>query len=120
MISVGTCGLHMKGRRGRGQLPMNFGEGSNRYWVLTEDTSVNLTDAEINLLIRANQKQFMMDLMLVIARYQSINGSMREYLIRYDAIMVLMPIPDEMNKEVVVFRMNREQYMNLKPYSNAL
>lgn len=87
---------------------------------LTDDMSVNLADAEINLLIRANQHQFMMDLMLVIARYQSINGSMREYQQRYDAIMALMPAPDEMNEGVAVHRLDREQYMKLKPYSNAL
>lgn len=103
------------------------GDGAHELWRvvhpllgLAEDTSVNLTDAEINLLIRANQHQFMMDLMLVIARYQSINSSMREYQLRYDAIMALAPTPEEMNEGVAVHRMDREQYMKLKPYSNAL
>lgn len=107
--------------------PVMHGDGADEMWRrtkpllgLTEDTSVSLTDAEINLLIRAKQTQFMMDLMLVTARYQSINNSMREYAVRYDAILALMPAPVEMNDAVGVHIMERAQYMKLKPYSNAL
>ncbi len=87
---------------------------------LQNDPSVALSDAEINLLIRADATQFMMDLMLVISRYQSINSSMKEYALRYDAIMALAPVPVEMNGEVMIHRMSRDQYMKLQPYSNAL
>lgn len=107
--------------------PVMLGDGADELWRrtkpllgLTEDTSVVLTDAEINLLIRAKQTQFMMDLMLVTARYQSLNNSMREYAVRYDAILGLLPPPAEMNDAVGVHILERAQYMKLKPYSNAL
>jgi len=107
--------------------PLLLGDGAEQLWRrtkpllgLTDDTSVTLTDAEINLLIRANQHQFMMDLMLVISRYQSISNNMREYAIRYEAMMGLMPPPSEMNEGVGIHALDRAQWMKLQPYSNAL
>jgi hypothetical protein len=107
--------------------PLLLGHGADQLWRktrpllgLTEDTSVNLTDAETNLLIRAGQHQFMMDLMLVISRYQSINNSMREYQIRYDAILALLPAPREVNEQVGVHMLEHVAWMKLQPYSNSL
>lgn len=87
---------------------------------LQDDPSARLNDAEINLLIRVKQTKFLMELMLVIDRYQSITSSMKEYGLRYEAIMALYPPPAEMNEDVAIFRPNQEQYLRLKPYSNAL
>lgn len=87
---------------------------------LQDDPSVALSEAEINLLIRMNAHKFMMEMMLVIARYQSINTSMKEYALRYNAIMELTPVADEMNEGVSIHRMPHEQYMRIRPYANAL
>jgi hypothetical protein len=87
---------------------------------LQDDPSVALSEAEINLLIRMDAHQFMMDMMLVITRYQSIHTSMKEYALRYNAIMELTPAADEMNEGVTTHRIPREQYMRIKPYANAL
>lgn len=87
---------------------------------LQDDPSVMLSEAEINLLIRMEAHQFMMDLMLVISRYQSITSSMKEYAVRYNALMELTPIAEEMNDGVSIHRMPIDQYMRLRPYANAL
>lgn len=103
------------------------GDDANELWRriqpltgLQDDPSFSLSEAEINLLIRMDAHKFMMDMMLVIARYQSINTSMKEYALRYNAIMELTPVADEMNEGVAVHRMSREQYMRIRPYANAL
>lgn len=107
--------------------PQLHGDDAHELWRriqplvgLQDDPSVALSEAEINLLIRADATKFMMDLMLVISRYQSINSTMKEYALRYEAIMTLTPVAEEMNEGVAIHRMSREQYMKLKPYANAL
>jgi hypothetical protein len=87
---------------------------------LQDDPSAALSEPEINLLIAMNAHQFLSGITMVIARYQSLTASMREYGVRYGAMMELTPAPDEMRGKVAVVRMDREQYMKLIPYTLAL
>jgi len=71
-------------------------------------------------LIEANVTDFLMEMMLVAARYQSITSSMKEYQIRYEALYELSPPPLVMEGAVGRYELTREQYMRIRPYSVAL
>ena len=87
---------------------------------LQDDPAVALNDAETNLLIQANATNFLMELMLVTIRYQSIVSSMKEYQLRYDALYQLSPAPVAMLGQVGQHILTHEQYMRMQPYSLAL
>lgn len=103
------------------------GEGANELWRtihplvgLQDDPTVTLDGAEINLLIRANETNFLQELMLATVRYQSIVSSMKEYQLRYEAIYELSPAPIAMNGLIGTHMLTAEQYLKIKPYSLAL
>jgi hypothetical protein len=87
---------------------------------LSFDPALQLDGAEQAMLIDAKAHQFMMELMLVISRYQSIVLTMKEYAIRYDSLYQLMPAPVEWADGRAVHRLSEEQRMRMLPYSTAL
>lgn len=87
---------------------------------LTDEPGLQLDGSEQALLIDAKAHEFMMDLMLVISRYQSIIGSMKEYSVRYDALQSIMPAPQEWDGARARHQLSQEQLMRILPYSSAL
>lgn len=103
------------------------GDGSNELWRtiqpligLTDDPAVALDGAETNLLIEADETEFLMEITLATSRYQSIVASMKEYQLRYEAVYQMSPAPTEMEGNVGVHRLTREQYLAIRPYTISL
>ena len=87
---------------------------------LQQEPGLSLDAAEINLLIEMKQPDFLMELMLLTSRYQSILSSMMEYKVRHEAIHAMLPAPVAVEGQIGRHALNEEQYLRLQPYSIQL
>jgi hypothetical protein len=87
---------------------------------LSFDPGLQLDGTEQTLLIDAKAHNFMMELMLVISRYQSVVLTMKEYAVRYESIQQLMPAPVEWEGGRAIHQLSPEELMRMRPYSSAL
>lgn len=102
-------------------------EGQSELWRRTfplvglqHEPGLSLDSAEINLLIEMKQHNYLMEMMLMTERYQSIISSMMDYRVRYEAVYAMMPPPRAMEGHVGRHALTEEQYLRLQPYSIQL
>lgn len=103
------------------------GEGSDELWRrigpligISDEPGLLLDANETDLLVNMDANEFLMGMMLAIARYRSLHSGMIEYGIRYQALQEMMPAPVAIEGGVGQHELSIEEFMKLKPYTVQL
>lgn len=84
------------------------------------DEAGRLSAGEMSLLVQMRKVDFLMDLTLVIARYESMVLSMKEYRNQYEELHKMLPAPVAMNGGVGIHRLTEQEFLAIQPYSNTV
>lgn len=107
--------------------PQTKGYGAGQKWRrirglngLREEAGLALDSAQEDLLMRLQENQFLLDLLIANTRYRALTATMQDYTRRRDALQELHPAPVSMDGVHAVLHLDQADLARLAPYAAAL
>lgn len=86
----------------------------------TDEGSIRFTPEEVAVFIAANEREFMMDLMLLAQRHASSTSSFLEYCRRREAFLAIAPKPERFSGAMGTVLLTHDEIDALKPLTIPL